>query len=768
MGKRLNIGLLIDDPNNYFSAQAAKGAELACKEIDANLFIYPGHYIGKADNKFGAREYEYQYNSVFALPSSKSLDIIYVLLGIIGSRADLLAQRAFLKKLPDIPIVTLFSDMEGYESVTFDNYSGFSAVMEHLIVKHKAKKIGYVSGPSGNIDAVERLQAFKKIMAENGLDAGDDKIVYGDFTEDSQDAVNELLDRNPDLQAIVFANDNMAIGGYEVIKSRGLMPGKDIMVTGFDDDSFSVNMDPPLTTVEAGSDDLTYKAVLNAPEYLKKNTGANVEVETFMVQRDSCGCDGLDIEAMQKRLHIDTMGRTDLKFKSSLKKYLFGIFEENEMIAGIKDQIDLFCDSLVEYIENDDIKDTEAPRKAFRKLVDADTLLYTSSERIFNVFESLEDKGCFLIKDNEKKIAFVSMFSSFYRQFAYQNAALSNHTKAMADRITRLLNKQNKDFFTKSEEDTDPYVHVLAGLDNVGVTRTFLYIFQGNTKASEGSWKCPNTMLLRAIGDQDGIRTLPEELQLVRTELLFANEFIETDERRTMVVAPLFMGEDLYGMLICELPLEEMGNLSVVARQISVSIKSIVLVEEQDRTKKALQDSLEQFIKDNTMLNEAAKSDELTGLYNRRGFLEYAGKAIADPKNRTKKAVLCYADMDNLKMVNDKFGHDDGDFSLRLIAKILNDAFRVTDIIGRLGGDEFVVFAVVEVDNYEDVLKKRIEDITRKHNEQAGKPYPIEISTGIYEFECSDEVDIYEILDLADEKLYQEKNAKKAKNGSYR
>ena len=192
------------------------------------------------------------------------------------------------------------------------------------------------------------------------------------------------------------------------------------------------------------------------------------------------------------------------------------------------------------------------------------------------------------------------------------------------------------------------------------------------------------------------------------------------------------------------------------------------MIEEQNRVKKSLQDSLEKFMKDNRLLDEVAKSDELTGLYNRRGFLEYTQKAIVDPSNRAKRALICYADMDNLKMINDKFGHDDGDFALREIASILKDTFRSTDIIGRLGGDEFVVFAIVGVDNCEDAIKERIEQITKKHNEAAGKPYPIEMSTGIHEFECHSGLDLYEILDLADEKLYKEKSEKKAKNGSYR
>ncbi|MBO4243286.1 MAG: GGDEF domain-containing protein, partial [Clostridiales bacterium] len=117
MKKRLNIGFLIDDLDNYFSSQACKGAELACKAMDANLFIFPGHYLGDTDSKYEGMEYEYQYNSIFRLESIRKVDILYVLMGTIGSRAPFEVQKAFMDQLPDVPKVTLFASVEGYPSV---------------------------------------------------------------------------------------------------------------------------------------------------------------------------------------------------------------------------------------------------------------------------------------------------------------------------------------------------------------------------------------------------------------------------------------------------------------------------------------------------------------------------------------------------------------------------------------------------------------------------------------------------------------------------
>ena len=275
-------------------------------------------------------------------------------------------------------------------------------------------------------------------------------------------------------------------------------------------------------------------------------------------------------------------------------------------------------------------------------------------------------------------------------------------------------------------------------------------------------------MLLKAISDEKGIRAMSDEQQLLRTELLFTNEFIDSKERRTMVVFPLFVGADYYGLLVNELDCSNLSNVVTVAFQLSVTLKSLIMIEEQNRTKQNLQNSLERFIRDNTKLDEIATHDELTGLLNRRGFLTKVEKALEDPMNIGKTAVICYADMDNLKMVNDKYGHDDGDFSIRTIARILKKSFRDADIIGRMGGDEFVVLAVTGTDCDIQKVKSRISKVTDFYNRQADKPYHIGMSTGIHKFKCNPKIDIYEVLDIADGLLYEEKVEKRKKYGSYR
>ena len=770
MKRRLNIGFLVDDLDNYFSNQACKGAELAAKILNANLFIFPGHYIGKPDSKYADKKFEYQYNSVFSLPSERNVDIIYILQGTICSRADIETQKAFLRSLPDVPKVCLFSSVEGYHSVTFDNESGFSQAIRHLIDKHGARKIGFVSGPVTNRDARERLEVYKKVLTEYDIPVDEDLIVYGDFTVNSTEVVKDLLDKNEKPDAIVFANDNMAIGGYQAIYDRGLLPGKDILIAAFDDDVFSVSLRPPLTTVEASSEALTYKAVLNAENYINGQALSDMTVETHLIQRSSCGCDGLDVEEMGKRLSIGCTETGDRAFVGSILEYLFGLYSDDEHLIEIKKAVEEFCEAYITFVNSDNIQaEVENIDEAFAHILQTELLVYTTPEKFFNVLQAMQFEAAVLIDNDLDDTIMNEVFSDFYRLIAYSGISRTSDKSNERARLSRMVNQQTGDIFLMSSDDDIPYEQLLGGLYSVGFKKSLLYLFQRSVHNKGGKdWKCPKSILLKAMSDSNGIRAMSDEQQLWRTEQVFTNDFTETEDRRTMVVFPLFVGADLYGMLVNELDANYLSDVSTVAFQLSVTIKSLIMIEKQNKDKRNLQTSLERFIRDNNKLDEIANKDELTGLYNRRGFLAQVEKLLTDPENKDKVAVVCYADMDNLKMINDKYGHDDGDFALKTTAAILRESFRGADIVGRIGGDEFVVMALVGTECDIAGIKERIEHVTKKHNDTAGKPYPIEMSTGIHKFTCSPEIEIIAELEIADGLLYQEKQAKKAKNGSYR
>lgn len=770
MHRRLNIGLFVDDINNHFAASACKGAELGAKALDANLFIFPGHYIGDPDPRTGSIEYDHQYNTIYSLVNDTNIDVLYVLLGSIGSRADKELQRSFLDSIPDVPIVTLFMKADGYKSFTFDNVSGTKRALDHLVRKHSVRNVGYVSGPMTNSDATERLDAFRNAMNENGLEIVEDRIVEGDFTEMSDEVVGDLLDRNPDLDAILFANDSMAVGGYRAMLSRGIVPGRDISVAGFDNDPCAMELNPKLTTIEASSAELVYNAVLHADEFINNSESGDFKVDTFLVQRASCGCDGLDLTEMCEHLHLSGEKIHDISlFADAVEHYVFGVYGDDDTLRMIKSEMDLVYRRLLGAVVDGMPEDCiDELIHSFREVFKYPVLLYTTPERLYNVLQAVKYRAESVITDPEARVRLADLFSDYYRILSEAGLAALSVNEEQAERIAHIGNVHTRLIVSGASTDIE-YQRLLEGFDSVGVRRTYLYMFQfaiENRKDSD--WKLPMSILLKAYRDEDGLVRMLEEQELVRSEQIMTNEHIRKDRRLTMVASPLFVGDMIYGILVNELDTSRLSSVTPIALQVSISLRIINMIEEEGVLRRNLEESLEQFKRDNKTLSAQSKSDELTGLYNRRGFLENSRRIIGAPENAGKNAIVCYADMDNLKMINDVYGHDEGDFALREIALILNDTFRHTDIIGRFGGDEFVACAIVGVPEYEERIKTRLNEITRRHNEAAGKPYPIEMSVGVFEFICGPDQDLYAILEKADEKLYIEKKAKKKKNGSYR
>jgi diguanylate cyclase (GGDEF)-like protein len=232
-----------------------------------------------------------------------------------------------------------------------------------------------------------------------------------------------------------------------------------------------------------------------------------------------------------------------------------------------------------------------------------------------------------------------------------------------------------------------------------------------------------------------------------------------------MIISPLFSNEELYGILINETQYEFFGNITPLAKQLSIALKSLSLLKQQYVVQQQLNASIAQISENNIMLSEISKTDQLTGLYNRRGFLECVQNVINSTKNYNKELLVLYADMDHLKMINDQYGHEEGDFALKEIAAILKEAFRSTDVVSRFGGDEFVAFALTGNPNYSETMKQRIDDISKQHNAEVEKPYVIEMSVGICEVLCNPAIDIQHVLEEADKQLYIEKRMKKRARG---
>ncbi|MDX6403032.1 MAG: hypothetical protein QOH70_487 [Blastocatellia bacterium] len=155
--------------------------------------------------------------------------------------------------------------------------------------------------------------------------------------------------------------------------------------------------------------------------------------------------------------------------------------------------------------------------------------------------------------------------------------------------------------------------------------------------------------------------------------------------------------------------------------------------------------------------------DELTGLYNRRGFLAVTEQHLASIRRNDRVPVILYADLDGLKEINDSLGHHEGDRALETAAEIFKEAFRSTDIVARLGGDEFVVLAALDPEEEAESLTRRLQDRFRASNQRGSRAYDLSISVGLAHFDDDESHSIEDLMARADRAMYQDKRRKRSR-----
>ena len=226
------------------------------------------------------------------------------------------------------------------------------------------------------------------------------------------------------------------------------------------------------------------------------------------------------------------------------------------------------------------------------------------------------------------------------------------------------------------------------------------------------------------------------------------------------IVFPVFAECFQYGYIFIKMGRYERIFYQLVFELISKEIVTSIKITGEQAEKNTLKNqnvTLEQY---SEKMHRLSFTDEMTGLLNRRGFLEYARRQISSALANGRNGLVIYCDMDGLKKINDTYGHDVGDRAIKYEAQVLRSVFRSTDISGRLGGDEFAVLACdMKLKDFPRV-KRALMAECEKINAGSLEPFTLSISVGCSEFGAAKD-DIEDLLNSADSSQYEDKRAKK-------
>ena len=221
------------------------------------------------------------------------------------------------------------------------------------------------------------------------------------------------------------------------------------------------------------------------------------------------------------------------------------------------------------------------------------------------------------------------------------------------------------------------------------------------------------------------------------------------------ILNPIFMGEANYGYLLCRINENKFADYNVYLKIIINAI-----AQAYDYTGK-LQEG-RNLERENTDLALQSRMDELTGILNRRGFIEKGQAALDLLQETDTSGVIFFADMDGLKKINDTYGHDMGDKAIMLLARVLKDIFRSSDVVGRLSGDEFGIVALGMKIGHVEKTRLKIEMLCKKVSIENQLPFTLSVSLGAVDLQKSSV--LKQLLSEADKELYKEKKKKHARD----
>ncbi len=286
--KRPTIGMLAEVGRSPYHRAVWKGLIDAASELDVNLIWYLSRPLNAPDY---SGPYSVQHDVFHDLSAAEGVDGLLVS-GTMGNYVATTEFASFINRYRPLPMVGI-AQTPGLPCVIVDNEKGMRDIVTHFIEVHGYRRIAFIRGPESNEEAALRYRGYVDALAGHDLPLDPDLVAPGDFIfETGRDAVRLLLDeREAKLDAIVAANDWMALGALRELENRGVRIPDDMALGGFDDTKEAIASSPSLTTVEQPIQRLGYAGI---EVMLKLLAGEQVPEQTLLptklVVRQSCGC----------------------------------------------------------------------------------------------------------------------------------------------------------------------------------------------------------------------------------------------------------------------------------------------------------------------------------------------------------------------------------------------------------------------------------------------------------------------------------------------
>jgi len=286
----VTLGVMLDWVSDPYQMGILAGILDAAANAGANVLCFAGGRV-PMNSATSAR------HRVFQLIGRHNVDALVVLAAALMHEVGLSGIRSYCADLiQNLPYCTFGVEMEGVPSVVANSKCGMRDLVSHLVDDHGCRRFAFVRGPIANVEAEERFMAFQQGLEAEGIALDPELVAVGDFLAPSgAEAVGRFSrvagTSLKDLDAIVAANDEMAVGVLQALDAKGISVPGSIAVTGFDDEEEARLAPAPLTTVRQSLEKIGRLAANNMLNLAQVGTAPeSLVVDTELVVRRSCGC----------------------------------------------------------------------------------------------------------------------------------------------------------------------------------------------------------------------------------------------------------------------------------------------------------------------------------------------------------------------------------------------------------------------------------------------------------------------------------------------
>lgn len=539
-----------------------------------------------------------------------------------------------------IPVLSIDLPLDGCINFSFDYSNTFEKLCRHVIENHHVKRVFMMAGLQNNRFSEERIDAFRMVLKENNIPFQDSYVGYGDFWEKP---TLETLENWFDVQklevpeAIICANDTMAIIVSKFLQDRGYRIPEDCIVTGFDGIMQASYHVPHLTTCAQNYLEMGRLLVQTIEDILNGRPCKNNYVVDFhIIYSQSCGCKKTNArnvnDAMQDVLDRLRLSKARQEQTCQLQSAVTSMSSLSELPSILMEK---FVFHTIVFAINDDI--FRAPE-------------FGQNHRGDNAFGE-------------------SVNILYHRNFWNPGEPCTIRHADLAPRLLEMFNREEPIIF------------------------------------------CPIHFMDLVLG---------------------------------------------YCAFQPEIDSNEYENMNSFMNAIN---SSLGIYHSQMHTK-----SINMQLKSaNNELERLYVHDHMTGLLNRRGFYRQIRQQIDDSTGKNLSIILISADLDGLKYINDNFGHIEGDNAITTVGHALMTSAIQGEVCSRFGGDEFTIAGIIPGadQTYFNGFLKRFHTYLEQYNAVSKKPYRVESSIGFCIKPLSSDIDLDQMIKIADDRMYENKIQRK-------